>query len=258
MSLLQGRPHHQTPGLLIPPVWNDGNIQAWLLQPQVPQPCPGPSFKSYPITSTAWPCLAPSLCLTSRHLPLSSHQPALSFTQSHLFRNSSQHSALYPQISPQQLTQCLGVFAAATVAGSPGQLNKVAWHQLAGVAYDGRFAIRALKTFAVSYVCMSRVMYTHPLSIRHRHKCTGNTTRAPPHLLHAHRWLQELLLVTPTPETWLRPCCGGHRLVTDKIASAKNQFAGILSNPHAMLGSSPTMLFTHLQGQGLTPLSTSP
>lgn len=128
-----------------------------------PPALPRAFLQSYPITSTAWSSPAPFLCLTSSHLPLSSHQPALSFTQSHLFRNSLQHSALYPQISPQQLTQCLGVFAAATVAGFPGQLNKVAWHQLAGVAYDGRFAIRALKTFAVSYVCTSRDMCTqHP------------------------------------------------------------------------------------------------
>lgn len=48
MSLLRGCPHHQTPGLLIPPVWNDRNIQTWLLQPQVPQPCPGPSFSLIP------------------------------------------------------------------------------------------------------------------------------------------------------------------------------------------------------------------
>lgn len=98
---------------------------------------PGPSFgltPSPPLPSL--PSLLPVLhTQPSSVSAVSSCQPALSFTQSPLFRGGHpQHSALHPQRSCWPLTQCLGVFAAAAVAGSPGQLNKAAWHQLSGAA----------------------------------------------------------------------------------------------------------------------------
>lgn len=67
----------------------------------------------------------------------------------------------------------------------------------------------------------------------HRKPNTGT-----PHLLHAHRQLQELL-VTPTTGTWLRPCYGGHRLVTDKITSQRIILLAFYPTPVPCVGPFP-------------------
>lgn len=171
--------------------------------------CPGPSFSLTP--SPPLPGL-PSL-LPVPHTQLSSMsavsscQPALSFTQSHLFRGGHpQHSALHPQRSCWPLTQCLGAFAAAAVAGSPGQLNKAAWHQLAGQPMMEGLLSGPLHILSV--ICVICVHGPGPVCyplVTGRHRYPRNPAQATlPHLPHAHRWLWGLQ-VASTPGTWWRP-----------------------------------------------------
>lgn len=212
------------------------SVQALPLRPQLPRPHPGPSF--------SLPQLAPRPCPPSL-LPLPQEQPfptsaasachpALSFTHSHLFRDSyPQYSALLPQRSPGQLTQCLGASAAVAVAGPPGQLNTVArppsgWGSLGhAVCCPGPCMHR------VSPVCSGRDLCAQPQSSRHRHRTPG---WASARLRCAHRWFWELQ-VPPTPGAWLRPRWKGHRLVADKTSSPRSHLIGILSTPQAMRGS---------------------
>lgn len=179
-SLLQGCPHHQLPGFLIPSSQHGVTGHRWapagLRTVSRPCHCSLGSPTCAPELPSVLPhyrhCPAlPSLFPVPHAQPssmsaLSSCQPALSFTQSHLFRGGyHQHSALHPQRSRWPLPQCLGAFAAAAVAGSPGQLNKVAWHQLTRAACDGGFAVRTL-AHSVSCVCMGRGLCAQLLSTR--------------------------------------------------------------------------------------------